>query len=218
MRRDSPIRAVLFDWDGTLLDSFHADAHAYQKMFGALGVSWSARDFERHYSPDWYRVYRAVGIPRARWGEADRLWHHYYKQHRPALMAGAQRVLRILARRYVLALVTSGNRTRVARQLREFGLDGIFAARICSEDADRRKPHPAPLREALRRLRLRPEECLYVGDAPEDIQMARRAHVRAVAVLSPFSTRAKLRAARPAAVLSSIKALPTFLGVRVKRG
>ena len=206
-----PIHAVLFDWDGTLLDSYHADMQAYLKMFRALGVDWGVEEVDRHYSPNWHRVYRAAGIPRTRWEEADRLWARYYRQQSPELLPGARHVLKALERRYVLGLVTSGNRARIRRQLREFQLRSAFAVHVCAEDAQHRKPHPAPLREALRRLRLSAKACVYVGDAPEDVEMARRAGVRAVAVLGPFPTHHRLRAARPIAVLESIRELPRML-------
>jgi phosphoglycolate phosphatase-like HAD superfamily hydrolase len=96
----------------------------------------------------------------------------------------------------------------VVRQLRGFGLVRIFATRIYSESAEHRKPHPAPLELALRRLRIRPEDAVYVGDAAEDILMAQRAGVRAVAVLGPFPTHERLRAARPDILLESIGLLP----------
>ena len=205
------IRAVLFDWDGTLLDSYHADARAYLGMFRALGVDWGLEELARHYSPDWYRVYRAAGIPQARWDEADRLWRRHYREQKPALLPGARQVLRELAPRFTLALVTSGDRDRVLRQLRRFALSKLFDACVCSEDAHRRKPHPAPLQLALRRLCLAPEDCVYVGDAPEDIEMAHRAGVRAIAVLGPFPTHERLRAARPEALLLAIDQLPRLL-------
>src|SRR5574341_2617432 len=90
------VRAVVFDWDGTLLDSYHADAAAYQEMFRRLGIAWGIAELEKHYSPNWHRVYRAAGIPKKRWGEADRLWRAAYASLRPALMNGSRRVLRRL--------------------------------------------------------------------------------------------------------------------------
>ena len=205
------LRAVLLDWDGTLLDSYHADTQAYLEMFQELGIGWGAAELARHYSPDGHRVYRAAGLPRNRWEQADRLWGRFYRRQKPALLPGARRVLRELSRRFTLGLVTSGSRARVRRQLRLFGLSELFAVRVCCEDAPRRKPHPAPLQVALRRLRLKPEVCVYVGDSPEDIEMARRARVRAIAVLGPFPTHDGLRAMRPDALLSSIDQLPRLL-------
>ncbi|MBI3669879.1 MAG: HAD family hydrolase [Acidobacteria bacterium] len=149
MRAASSLQGVLFDWDGTLLDSHHADTQAYLEMFRALGIDWGVQELMRHYSPDWHRVYRAARLPRARWEEADRLWERFYRQQKPALLPGARSVVRALARRFTLGLVTSGSRARVHRQLRRFGFLELFAARVCSEDSPRRKPHPAPLLLAL---------------------------------------------------------------------
>ncbi len=206
-----PARAVLFDWDGTLLNSYDADARAYLEMFRALNISWDLEDLRRHYSPNWYRVYRAAGLPRSRWDEADRLWTRAYDREKPILLPGARKVLQRLEQRFELALVTSGNRRRVRRQLREFGLSEFFAACVCAEDAPRRKPHPAPLRLAMRRLRLSPEVCVYVGDAPEDVQMAHRAGVRAIAVLGPSPTRHTVHTALPEILLPAITELPRRL-------
>ena len=122
-----------------------------------------------------------------------------------------RRLLAQLGRRHDLGLVTSGDRDRVTRQLREFRLTPLFAARVCSGDTQQKKPHPAPLQLALRKMRLAPEACVYIGDSPEDLQMARRAGVRAIAVLGPFPTEAKLRAAEPEFLLNSLVELPDIL-------
>ncbi len=205
------VRAVVFDWDGTLLNSYDADATAYQEMFHRMGIAWGIAELEKHYSPNWHRVYRAAGIPKKRWEEADRLWQSAYANLRPALMSGTRRILRVLAGRYALGLVTSGNRTRVRRQIRKFGFARTFRTAVFAEDAENRKPHPAPLKLALARLRIQPQECVYVGDSPEDIEMARRAGVRAVAVLGPFPNHARLRAAQADALLESLAELPDIL-------
>jgi phosphoglycolate phosphatase len=205
------IEGVLFDWDGTLLDSYSADSAAYLAMFREMGIPWGLDELAQNYSPNWYRVYRAAKLPRARWDAADRAWRKQYANHSPRLIAGVRRVLARVARRHRLGLVTSGDRDRVARQLREFRLTRLFAARVCSGDTPQKKPHPAPLRLALRQIRLSPSECVYVGDSPEDLEMARRAGVRAIAVLGRFPTEKSLRAARPDLLLSSIKELPEAL-------
>jgi HAD superfamily hydrolase (TIGR01509 family) len=205
------IECVLFDWDGTLLDSFEADAQAYIHMFAALGMTWSMAQLKRHYSPNWHRVYRAARLPLAKWGAADRLWMQFYREHQPELQPGARQVLRALERRFTLALVSSGSRARVRRQLREHGVAAMFQAKICSEDAPRRKPHPAPLRMALDRLRVAPNVCVYVGDAPEDIEMAHRAGVRAIGVLGGSPVPERLRAAAPDAIVETIRQLPALL-------
>jgi phosphoglycolate phosphatase len=211
MSRKKRLAGVLFDWDGTLIDSYHADAQAYLAMFRDLGLGWGIRELEKHYSPDWYTVYRAAGIPQGRWDEADNLWRVHYAKHPSKLITGARRVLARLARRHALGLVTSGDRVRVMRQLREFALTRVFRARVCGGDTPEKKPHPAPLRKALRKMKMEAEECVYVGDTPEDLEMARAVGVRAIAVLGPFPTARRLRAAKPEFLLKSLEDLPLLL-------
>ena len=211
-KMNSSLRGVLFDWDGTLLNSHAADTAAYLAMFREMGIPWGFAELEKHYSPNWYRVYRAAKLPKNRWDAADQVWRENYSIQRPKLIAGARRVLNRVGARHDLGLVTSGDRDRVHRQLKEFELWHVFATRVCGGDTEERKPHPAPLKLALKRMRLNPAETVYVGDAPEDLQMARSAGVRAaIAVLGPFPTEKRLRAAKPDALLESIEELPRAL-------
>lgn len=205
------LQGVLFDWDGTLIDSYHADTSAYLAMFREMGIGWGIAELERHYSPNWYQVYRAAKLPRKLWDEADRAWRAHYAKHRPQLIAGARRVLEAVGRKHHLGLVTSGDRDRVLRQLREFRLTRLFSARVCSGDTLKKKPHPAPLRLALQRMKLAADCCVYVGDAPQDVEMARSAGLRAIGVLGPFPTEKRLRAARPEFLISSLEELPELL-------
>jgi phosphoglycolate phosphatase len=204
-------RVVLLDWDGTLLDSYAADARAYIAMFRELEIDWGEVELKQHYCPNWYEVYRAAKIPRAKWRRADRLWRAAYAAERPKLLPGARAVVRHLAQKFQLGLVTSGSRDRVRGQITTFGFEEFFSAFVFSEDARRKKPHPAPLHLALRRLRARAEQCVYVGDAAEDIEMARRAGVRSIGVFGPFPTAERIRAARPDLLLDSIRELPRHL-------
>ena len=211
VRAKKPLAGVLFDWDGTLINSYHADSQAYLGMFRELGSNWGLAELEMHYSPDWYAVYRAAGIPEEHWDNANDLWRIHYAKHPSKLVAGARRVLQRLARKHALGLVTSGDRDRVMRQLREFALTRTFRARVCGGDTVEKKPHPAPLLMALRQMKLAPEECVYVGDTPEDLEMAAAAGMRAIAFLGPFPTEKRLRAAKPQFLLNRLEELPALL-------
>jgi HAD superfamily hydrolase (TIGR01549 family) len=205
------IKAVLFDWDGTLIDSYHADSQAYLAMFQELGSGWGLAELEQNYSPDWYAVYRAAGIPEDRWGEADRAWRTHYARHPSKLITGTRRVLSRLAGRHRLGLVTSGDRERVTRQLGEFQLTDVFETYVCGGDIPEKKPRPEPLLLALRQMTIDAERCVYVGDTPEDLLMARAAGVLAIAVLGPFPTEKRLRTAEPEYLLGSLEELPGLL-------
>jgi HAD superfamily hydrolase (TIGR01509 family) len=209
--RSSRLEGVLFDWDGTLLNSYEADTSAYLAMFKEMGISWGREELEEHYSPNWYQVYRAAKLPRKLWKDADDAWRTHYAKHSPRLISGARRIISRLNQSHQLGLVTSGDRDRVHRQLQTFRLIELFSAKVCSGDTSYKKPHPEPLRFALKQMRLKPSECVYVGDAPQDVEMAHRAGVRAIGVLGPFPTEKRLRAAKPEFLIESLDMLPALL-------
>jgi HAD superfamily hydrolase (TIGR01549 family) len=180
-------------------------------MFAEMGIGWGVAELSQHYSPNWYDVYRAAGLQRQRWDAADAAWRKHYASHRPKLIVGARRVLTSVGRNYRLGLVTSGDRDRVHRQLREFRLTRSFRARVCSGDTPEKKPHPAPLHLALQCIGFGAKHCVYVGDSAEDVQMAKSAGVRAIGVLGPFPTEKRLRAAEPDLLLNSILEVPAAL-------
>ena len=129
--KNKTLQGVLFDWDGTLINSYAADSSAYLAMFREMGIPWGLEELAQHYSPNWYRVYRAAKLPRARWDDADRAWRAQYAKHSPRLIAGARQVLDRLGRAHHLGLVTSGDRDRVTQQLREFRLTrAVWSARV----------------------------------------------------------------------------------------
>src|SRR5712664_2566162 len=119
-KRKRSIEGVLFDWDGTLINSYRADASAYLAMFKEMDISWGIEELEKNYSPNWYEVYRAAGLPRKRWEDADRAWRAHYAKHRPKLVAGARGVLARVGSAHHLGLVTSGDRDRGSLRLLKF--------------------------------------------------------------------------------------------------
>jgi HAD superfamily hydrolase (TIGR01509 family) len=211
MQSRTELRAVLFDWDGTLINSYHADSQAYLAMFRDLGVGWGLAELEQHYAPDWYAVYRAARIPEERWEEANRSWRTHYAKHPSPLMAATRSVLSQLSLRHTLGLVSSGDRRRVSRQLRKFKLTRVFRTRVLGGDTMEKKPHPAPLLKAMKEMKAEAVNCVYVGDTPEDVEMARAAGVLAIAVLGPFPTEKRLRAAKPEILLQGLQELPGVL-------
>ena len=193
------LHAVLYDWDGTLVDSAEKSFRCYVKVFSTFGIAFDHASYEKTYSPDWYQTYVAVDLPREHWPEADSLWTRCYEQEPSILLPGARAALERLARGGTAqGLVSSGEASRVRRELRTHALEGFFGtAVVCGGETERRKPDPEPLLAGLEKLGVGPAEAAYVGDSPEDVAMAKAAGVFAVGVPGGFPNREGLAAAAP---------------------
>lgn len=182
------LKALVFDLDGTLLDSFAAHWEAYRIMFGRFGVQITKESFLSSYSPNWYETYQAMGLPKEAWKIADEYWLEAAAQQTPNLFPGVERSLSQLAGWYKLGLVTSGSKSRVARDLERTGINAVFEAVITGDDVLQPKPAPQGLERALGRLKVQPHEAVYIGDAQADYEMARAAKVQFIGVRSAFDS------------------------------
>jgi phosphoglycolate phosphatase len=199
------IRAVLFDWDGTLVDSAEATFRSYVSLFGHFGIAFDRRLFAETYSPAWQRTYAAVGLTEEHWPEADRQWLVHYGAETNTLLPGARSALeRLEAGGFALGLVTSGDRERVTSELLRLGVRHHFRAVVCGGDLAQKKPRPEPLLQALDLLALRPAEIAYVGDSPEDVQMTRAAGGFAIGIPGGFPNHEALVASQPDAQVASL--------------
>ncbi len=199
------ITTLVFDWDGTLADSAQLGLAAYQRTFADLGVAFPEKVYERSYSPNWYSTYEALGLPKEKWQRADELWLQHYGESTAALVEGAAETLLGLHHKgYRLGVVSSGSETRVCREIEQSPLATVFETVICNEHIVNKKPHPEGLEIALKRLHNLPTESAYVGDAPEDIEMGKRARVLTVGVRSGYPSSARLLSATPDIYVESI--------------
>jgi pyrophosphatase PpaX len=201
------LRAILFDWDGTLVDSAEASFRAYLQLFASYGIPFDRDRFATTYSPDWYRTYEAVALARDRWAEADARWLQLYTEEETHPVPGAAETLtRLREARLSTALVTSASRSRIARELSSLSLSNQFDLVVCCEDVGFKKPDPRPLRFALERLGIEPAAAAYLGDSPEDVIMSRGARVYAVGIEGGFPNRVALRAAKPDLLVADLPA------------
>jgi len=202
------ITTLLFDWDGTLVDSAQLGLNAFEKSFAALGVVFDHEIYRSVYSPNWYTIYEALGLPREQWQRADELWNQHYGEQTAQPVAGAQQMLRDLKLKgYQLGIVSSGTECRVAREAKELGLENVFEVMVCNEQMANKKPHPEGLETAMRSLGCASAESCYVGDSPEDIEMGRRARMLTVGVRSSYPTSWKLESHAPDIFLKSLTEL-----------
>ncbi len=176
------IRAVLFDLDGTLLDTAPDLVHALNEVRREQNLAplpfEVARTQVSHGSSGLIRL----GFPQLS-GEALeklrlRLLDVYSGNlaHGTRLFDGCQQVLDVLAARQMRwGIVTNKPAFLTIPLLATLKLDAVASCVVSGDTLPERKPHPAPLLHAAGLLHLAPEHCLYVGDAERDVQSARAA-------------------------------------------
>jgi pyrophosphatase PpaX len=202
------MQAVVFDWDGTLVDTLGALYRANLSVFETFGLPFDEALYRRHYAPDWRLMYSRLGVPADRLDEATEHWLQAFDAGRvgdpfPGTLDALERLRATGVR---LGLVTAGHRDVVGEQIARAGLDRLIEVRVYGDDLPVHKPDPRPLRVALAELGVadRPAEAAYVGDAPDDMRMARAVGAIGIGISSILGEPGELRAAGATAVASSV--------------
>lgn len=181
--------AVLFDIDGTLVDSNYLHVHAWYRAFDEVGVEVEA-----------WRIHRSIGMDgttlvstlaedadddtRSR---AKDLHSRYYQDLAPGLrpLPGARGLLEAVHKlgiQVVLATSAPEDELKILRGVLD--CDHLVAAVTSSEDVDTAKPRPDIINVALRRAKVSAQHAVFVGDTVWDVEACQRAGVDSIAVLS----------------------------------
>jgi HAD superfamily hydrolase (TIGR01509 family) len=209
-------KAVLFDLDGTLIDSLGAFLEVARIAAGLhrLEVSeaqvrqalCTGANFWKGVIPEGRQD--AEELKKALLAHAGREWPRVLREHgRP--FPGLAATLDALRSRGIALGIVRGARPEVLDLLREV-LDR-FDAVVLGPDVSRRKPHPEGLSKCLDRLGVAAAHALYVGDTPLDIQASRAAGVRAIGVLTGAGDSALLSAHEPDRLVASHAKLPALV-------
>ena len=184
------LKAVLFDWDGTLIDTTEHVYLANVEVMRAFGLPALTRErYGEHFSANWRLMYKAFGIPEHLIEGAADVWHAAYHGHAAELLPGAYAALtRLVDAGIPIGVVTAGDRKVVSVQLQRTGVVDLLGAVVYGDDALEQKPHPAPLRRGLAALGHSGStaDSAYLGDTLDDMRMARAVGSRAVGIHSPF--------------------------------
>jgi HAD superfamily hydrolase (TIGR01509 family) len=181
--------AVLFDIDGTLVDSNYLHVHAWCRAFGDVGIAVES-----------WRIHRAIGMDGTRLvkslsGGADektrqrlsQLHSQYYAELSPmlALLPGARELLgQVASLGMQVVLATSAPEDELARLRSVLDCEDLVSAVTSSEDVDTAKPEPDVVAVALDRAGVPASRAVFVGDAVWDAEAAARAGVISIGVRS----------------------------------
>jgi HAD superfamily hydrolase (TIGR01509 family) len=207
-----PRPAVLFDIDGTLVDSNYLHVYAWCRAFHEADVEVEA-----------WRIHRSIGMDgstllKSLAGKADEdtrsqlkdLHSRFYKETVPILrrLPGARELLQAvdgLGLQIVLATSAPEDELAILREV--LASDDLVSAVTSSEDVDTAKPQPDIVNVALKRAGVDADHAVFVGDAVWDVEACNRAGVQAIGVLSGGVSRGELENAGAQAVFENAKEL-----------
>jgi pyrophosphatase PpaX len=197
-----PIRTILFDLDGTLIDSIELILASYRHTLAAHG---------RPQVPDseWMRgVGTPLRVQLGQWAESPEELQALVTTYREYNLANHDRMITafpgivelvrtVRLRGLRTGVVTSKNREGTRRGLRLVGLEAAIEVLVCADDVVHPKPHREPVERAVAQLQADPATTLFVGDSIHDLHSGRAAGVLTGAVLwGPFR-RQELEPAAP---------------------
>jgi phosphoglycolate phosphatase len=208
-------RLLVFDWDGTIIDSAATITECIRDASRELGLEVPDRSRASHVIGlglhDAMRM-AVPGLPAERYPEfvASYRKHFLERKNSMQLFEGMRELLERLSRKHLLAIATGKSRRGLDRDLEFHNLGPLFAASRCADETNP-KPHPAMLREIIEELAVRKDAALMIGDTSHDLEMARAAGVDALAVTYGAHPEESLRACDPLGCFSSVTQLEEWL-------
>jgi beta-phosphoglucomutase len=217
------IQAILFDFNGVIIDDEPLQMKAYEEALRAEGITQTEEDYYSGLGMDDAAFVRA-SFERAGSELTDEKMREVIERkaarHRELLsddlplFPGVVTFVKALARRYPLAVVSMARRADIEYALERAGLSGHFAIVVSAEDVSAHKPDPGCYNRALELLNekrdraahvlpLRPDECLVVEDSPPGVRAAHAAGMWTLAVTNTVDEKA-LREARADVVTASL--------------
>jgi len=211
------IRYLLFDLDGTLVDTTNLILSCYRASISKLVDNPPSDEeiLQGFGTPLSQQLYRLFPTLRDRPDEIIILWRQTQDELHDRLIKpfpGTAEVLRELRRRgYPLGVVTSKERVAAERDLAMYGLKELADVIVCWDDTSNHKPHPEPILRGLELMAAPAAEALYVGDSLHDMKAGREAGAKVAAALwGPFA-KESLLAFKPDFLLKSIRDLLDML-------
>ena len=206
---------IVFDWDGTVIDSPAAIVECMQAASRELGLA----------VPDPSRASHVIGLglheamkivapdlPGERYPEYVEAYRRHFRSREDTmrLFAGMEELLQRLSKERSLAIATGKSRRGLERSLEATGVGRFFNASRCADETTP-KPHPAMLLELMAQLGIEAGGVLMIGDTSHDMEMARAAGVDALAVTYGAHPEQELRACAPRGCVASVEALGRWL-------
>ena len=220
------VGAVIFDLDGTLIDSIDIYFTIVEKALERLKLPPVSRnkilaaaeseDFNWELILPQEALSRKDKVIDKAWGVINEIAPRMFEDQME-LIQGADTIVESLSSNGLkIGLVTSSQKQYLKikmQPLKQAGVEALFEVIITTDDVLKRKPAPDPLITCAQQLDMRPGDCVYVGDTATDIKAGKAAGMRTIGVLTGFDDHAILEKEKPDAIMKSVRNLLEVIDV-----
>ena len=206
---------IVFDWDGTIIDSAATIAECIRESARDMGLPVPTTEQASHVIGLGLHDSLRMAVPALQTEQypqfvANYRRHFLAREDSMALFPGMKEVLVEFSTTHTLAIATGKSRRGLDRALAAAGVGRYFSASRCADETDP-KPHPAMLLELMNELAFSKNQILMIGDTSHDLEMARAAEVDSLAVTYGAHPEGGLRACQPRGCVASVKELKAWL-------
>ncbi len=206
--------SLIFDLDGTLIDSSAGVAEAVNYSLAKLGLpERSHSEISRHIGFPLKKMYSDFGAE-----PYDELYRHFQDRAATSVIDAAvpldgahETAERLFAHGYPMAIATTKVRRHVDQIVAKLGWPEMFPVLVGGDEVAQQKPAPDAFVLAMQRLNSLPANSIVIGDTINDVLAARQLKIPVIGVISPYGGNDELRASNPDYVIDKISLLPDLL-------
>ncbi|TPV43491.1 HAD family hydrolase [Bacillus dicomae] len=170
------MKEIIFDIDGTMLDTEKAVLYSLQRTLRDEGMNYSLEKLHFALGIPGVAALQEIGVENIKAVHEKWIRNMADFKNEITVFKGIAEVIEIVSSYKVrTGIVTSKTRQEFIDDFQPFGLHSYFEHSICVEDTMKHKPHPEPLVTCLKRLNIDAQEAIYIGDSVYDLQCAKQA-------------------------------------------
>jgi pyrophosphatase PpaX len=180
------MKAIIFDFDGTLADTLPICFYAFQSVFKEFDdTEVTADEIKSMFGPSETGIIKE-NLKNSSWDRAIDMYYQKYSEKHVELVTANEEVKNLLhllkKQEFKLAIVTGKARRSLDISLDHLDMNELFDVIITGDDVSNPKPHPEGLNQALSLLNITNDEAMFIGDSDADIEAGKKANVHTVGV------------------------------------
>ncbi|WP_034756737.1 HAD family hydrolase [Rossellomorea vietnamensis] len=180
------MKAIIFDFDGTLADTLPVCFYAFQSVFKEFDdIEVTEDEIKSMFGPSETGIIKE-NLKNSSWDQAIDMYYHKYSEKHVELVTANEEVKNLLhllkKQEFKLAIVTGKARRSLDISLDHLDMNDLFDVIITGDDVSKPKPHPEGLNQALTFLNITNDEAMFIGDSDADIEAGKKANVHTIGV------------------------------------